>query len=300
MTLSQRDQWAWGGPADGVKSLPACLNMLIRCAGGDGNLLLNIGPTPTGEIDPKQADRLREIGAWLAKYGESIYGTRGGPFKPGEYGVSTRKGNTIYLHVCDWPEDVLKLPAIPAKLLRSRLLDGGKVNVAQTAAGLEISVPGHDRHPLDTIVALELDCKAETLAALAVPAPVSLTTKTKATASNVYQNQAEFGPAKAVDARDDTRWATDSEVKSAWLEVDLGQPTAFSRAAFRQAFPELNRIRKFAIEYLQDDRWLPCCQGGNPGAKFAATFKPVTARRVRLNLLETTDGPTIWEFQLFK
>ncbi len=300
MTLSQRDQWAWGGPADGVKSLPACLNMLIRCAGGDGNLLLNIGPTPTGEIDPKQADRLREIGAWLAKYGESIYGTRGGPFKPGEYGVSTRKGNTIYLHVCDWPEDVLKLPAIPAKLLRSRLLDGGKVNVAQTAAGLEISVPGHDRHPLDTIVALELDCKAETLAAVAVPAPVSLTTKTKATASNVYQNQAEFGPAKAVDARDDTRWATDSEVKSAWLEVDLGQPTAFSRAAFRQAFPELNRIRKFAIEYLQDDRWLPCCQGGNPGAKFAATFKPVTARRVRLNLLETTDGPTIWEFQLFK
>ena len=57
------------------------------------------------------------MGAWLAKYGESIYGTRGGPFKPGDYGVSTRKGNTIYLHILEWPDDALKLPAIPAKVV---------------------------------------------------------------------------------------------------------------------------------------------------------------------------------------
>ena len=57
--------------------------MLIRCAGGDGNLLLNVGPMPTGEIAPEQAERLRQIGAWLAQYGESIYGTRGGPVQAG-------------------------------------------------------------------------------------------------------------------------------------------------------------------------------------------------------------------------
>jgi alpha-L-fucosidase len=300
MTVSRRNQWAWGDPEDGVKSFQACLNMLIRCAGGDGNLLLNVGPMPTGEIAPEQADRLREIGVWLAKYGESIYGTRGGPFKPGDYGVSTRKGKTIYLHICDWPEGTLKLPAIRSKVRRSRLLGGGKAKVYQTATGLEISVPERDRHSLDTIVALELDSEADGIGAVDVPAPVSLTTKAKATASNVYQDQAEYGPDKAVDARDDTRWATDSGVKSAWLEVDLGQPTTFSRAAFRQAYPELNRIRKFAIEYSQDGRWQPCCRGENPGARFVATFKPVTARRVRLNLLETTDGPSISEFQLFK
>ena len=87
--------------------------MLIRCAGGDGNMLLNVGPMPTGEIAPEQANLLKEMGAWLAKYGESIYGTRGGPFKPGDYGVSTRKGNTIYLHIGEWTDDVLTLPAIP-------------------------------------------------------------------------------------------------------------------------------------------------------------------------------------------
>ena len=300
MTLSSRNQWAWGGPKDGVKSLEACLNMLIRCAGGDGNMLLNVGPMPTGEIPPDQAARLREMGAWLAKNGESIYGTRGGPFKPGDYGVSTRKGNTIYLHVMEWPDEALKLPAIAAKVVRSRVLSGGKAEVRQTAAGLEVSVPEGDRLPLDTVVALELDSSALEIPALNVPMAVSLTTKAKATASNVFQKQAQFGPDKAVDGNSDTRWATDAGTKSVWLEVDLGQLQTFSRAVIKQAYPELKRVRKFAIEYWQDEQWKVCNRGENLGAKLAAKFDPVIAQRVRLNITEATDGPTIWEFQLFQ
>src|ERR1035438_6652869 len=109
MTISRSGQWAWGGSKDGVKPFAACLEMLIRCAGGDGNLLLNVGPIPNGEIAPEQADRLKELGAWLAKYGRSIYGTRGGPFKPGNYGASTRKGKTIFLHLWNWSKGSLKL-----------------------------------------------------------------------------------------------------------------------------------------------------------------------------------------------
>ena len=299
MTTSRKDQWAWGGADDGVKSFEACLNMLIRCAGGDGNMLLNVGPTPTGEIAPEQAGRLKELGAWLTKHGESIYGTRGGPFKPGEYGVSTRKGNTIYLHICEWTGDGLRLPAIPAKVLRSRVLTGGQAQVTQTASGVRISVPEGDRQPIDTIVALDLDASALDLITMDVSLPVSLTTKAKATASNVYQNQADYGPEKAVDGRADTRWATDAGLKSAWLELDLGKQVTFERAVVRQAFPELKRVRKFAIEYRQGDQWKPCYQGEHLGAKLTATFAPVTAQRVRLNFTETTDGPTVWEFQLF-
>ena len=300
MTLSSRNQWAWGGPKDGVKSLETCLNMLIGCAGGDGNLLLNIGPMPNGEIPPDQAGRLKEIGAWLANYGESIYGTRGGPFKPGDYGASTRKGNTIYLHIRDWDDDRLKLPAIPAKVLRSRVLTGGKAEVRQTEAGIEVFVPERDRQPLDTIVALELDGEANRIPAMHVPNAPSLTTKAKAVASNVYQRQAEYGADKAVDGDSGTRWATDTGIQSAWLEVDLGKPVTFSRAVIKQAFPELGRIRKYAIEYLTDDQWKPCYRGENLGAKLAARFAPVMAQRVRLNITESTDGPTLWEFQLFK
>ena len=82
--------------------------------------------------------------------------------------------------------------------------------------------------------------------------------------------------------------------------MDLGKTVAFSRTVIHQAFPELKRIHKFTVEYLQDGQWKSCCQGTNPGEKFSAKFAPVTAQRVRLNLLDAAGGPTIWEFQLFE
>ncbi len=299
MTTSRRGQWAWGGVGDGVKSIEACLGMLIRCAGGDGNLLLNVGPTPTGEIAPEQANLLKEMGLWLAKYGESIYGTRGGPYRPGDYGVSTRKGNTIYLHVLEWTEETLRLPAIPARVVQGRVLGGGRAEIRQSPSSLEVFVPERDRQRLDTVVVLELDRPALRLPAVEVPVAVSLTTNAKATASNTYQQRAEYGPDKAVDSNRETRWATDAGTRAAWLEVDLGKPMTFRRAVIRQAYPELQRVRKFAIEYQMGDEWRACYRGENPGAALSVGFDPVTAQRVRLNILEATDGPTIWEFQLY-
>jgi alpha-L-fucosidase len=299
MTTSKKNQWAWGGKEDGVKSLEACLGMLVRCAGGDGNMLLNVGPTPTGEIAPEQANLLKEMGAWVKENGESIYGTRGGPFKPGDYGVSTRKGNTIYVHIMDWVNDTLKLPVITAKIVRSSVMGGGRVKVRQTEAGIEISVPQNRRQAIDTIVKLELDRSALELASQTVPEPLSLAYKVKATASNTYQKQAEYGPDKAVDGNGETRWATDSGTKSAWLELDLGKPTQVSRAIVKQAYPELKRIRKYTIEYWQDGQWKPCYRGENPGAKISVKFNAITTQKVRLHIIEATDGPTIWEFLLF-
>ena len=237
MTTSRKGQWAWGGDEDGVKSL--------EDVPGHADPLRRRRRQHAAERRP-DADRaksrrsrrtcLKEMGAWLAKYGESIYGTRGGPFKPGDYGVSTRKGNTIYLHICEWTDDVLTLPAIPRKVVRSRVLGGGKVQVAQQAAGLEVSVPRPTASRSTPSWRSNWTAPPATSPAVDVPGPVSLTTGAKATASNVYQNQAEYGPDKAVDGHGDTRWATDSGVTSAWLEVDLGKPVTFSRAASSRPF----------------------------------------------------------------
>jgi alpha-L-fucosidase len=298
MTTSKKNQWSWGGKDDGVKPLSACLEMLIGCAGGDGNVLLNVGPTPTGAIAPEQANLVKEIGAWLDKNGESIYGTRGGPFKPGEYGTSTRKGNTIYLHIRNWASDPLKLPAIPAKITGSRVVTGGRAEVKQTDSGIVISVPENDRKPVDTIVAIQLDGDANLIPPLVVPHAVSLSEKAKATASNVFQNIAEFSADKAVDGRTDTRWACDGGLKQAWLELDLGQPKTFRRARLSEAFP--NRVQKFELQRLDGTEWKTFCTGATIGDSWLKSFPPVTAQRVRLNVLESTDGPTIWEFQLFE
>ncbi|MGW8392646.1 alpha-L-fucosidase [Pseudoduganella sp. HUAS MS19] len=156
---------AWGyQPNMKPKPLKHYIQLLANVAGRDGNLLLNVGPGPDGRIDPDQAQRLREIGAWLEKYGQSIYGTRGGPFLPGEYGSSTRSGNTIYLHVLRWPGEKLVLPAIPAKVLRANVLGGGTVAFSQSATGLAITAPPGARDAIDTVIALELDSPAAAIA----------------------------------------------------------------------------------------------------------------------------------------
>jgi alpha-L-fucosidase len=157
-------QWAWK-PDDRLKTLQECLETLIRCAGGDGNLLLNVGPMPDGRVEPRQVDRLREVGAWLRQYGESIYGTRGGPWKPTRSIASTRRGNVVYLHVLHWDGDAITLPNLERKIVRSSVLTGGTAVVQSAGDRLTVSVPATARHAVDTLLKLELDGPAMEIAA---------------------------------------------------------------------------------------------------------------------------------------
>ncbi len=292
-------QWSWK-PDDKMKTLPECLQTLIRTAGGDGNLLFNVGPMPTGEIEPRQVERLKEMGAWLAKYGESIYGTRGGPFKPAKHVVCTRKGNTVYLHIFAWPEEVLTLPTLPAKIVKSSLLTGGEATVKQTEAGIEIDVPKSDRQAIDTIVALELDKPAIDIAPIAVwSLGQSLAEGKKATASNVYQNNMHYAGAMAVDGDDQTRWATDASTGPCSLEVDLGKPETFDRAMIDECVEFGVRVRAFELQFKDGEEWKTFYSGKGIGQNLEGKFEPVTARFVRLNITDGQGGPTIFEFQLF-
>ena len=173
MTIVNAPNGGWSYRTDGVvKPAAECIRMLVSCAMGDGNLLLDVGPDATGVIPADQSARLIEVGKWLEQNGESIYSTRGGPFKPGEYGGTTRKGRTIYVHVFKWPSGALKLPPVAAKLVRARLLNGVAVEARQTSVGLELSVPEKNRDPADTVVALEYAGDVMSIPAIDTP-PVS-------------------------------------------------------------------------------------------------------------------------------
>jgi len=161
MTIGR--QWAWK-PNDDIKSLKQCLQTLVRTAGGDGNFLFNVGPMPDGRIEPGQADTLRGMGQWLKKYGQSIYGTRGGPFKPGKWGASTYRGKKIYVHVLNWKDDSIVLPAIDKKIVKSSVLTGGKADVEQTDQGIKISIPKEHHKDIDTIVILKLNGRGDDIA----------------------------------------------------------------------------------------------------------------------------------------
>jgi alpha-L-fucosidase len=171
MTVSAHNAWAWGGSNDGVKSLEACLRMLILGNGGDGNILLNVGPTPEGIIAPEQANRLKDIGNWLAKYGESLMETRGGPYKPTTDFACTRKDKTIYLHFLKRSGDVIKLPSLPAKIVSAKLLTGGDVKTIQTGTELSLTLAPKDPKEIDTIVELTLDGSAIDIAPIHTKPP---------------------------------------------------------------------------------------------------------------------------------
>jgi alpha-L-fucosidase len=164
-------QWAWK-PNDQLKSSREIIQLLVRNAGMDGNFLLNVGPMPTGEIEPRQASLLREVGRWMGAYGESIYGTRGGPFQPAQWGVTTHKDDTIYLHVLNWQQgSVLRLPGIGKKIISSRMLTGGSARVTQKADAIAINLPPQGRREIDTVIALKLDGSAGEIPFMAAEIP---------------------------------------------------------------------------------------------------------------------------------
>jgi alpha-L-fucosidase len=150
---------AWGfNINDGnYKSTRELIHYLVRAAGYNANLLLNVGPMPNGKIQPEFITRLREMGQWLAKNGESIYGTRGGPIAPRAWGVTTQKGNRVYVHILDWPDSALLLPRLPKPVKSATFLkDRGKVEFAETDAGVLLRLPLRAADEMDTIAVLEL------------------------------------------------------------------------------------------------------------------------------------------------
>ena len=101
---------------------------LLKTMGGGGNLLFNVGPMPDGEIELRQVERLEQMGKWMKKYGELIYATTGGPYKPNNWLASTRKGNIIYIHLMNFRENELELPFFENTIVNScRIMNGEKL-----------------------------------------------------------------------------------------------------------------------------------------------------------------------------
>ncbi|BCU76380.1 alpha-L-fucosidase [Luteolibacter sp. LG18] len=298
MTVSRG--WSWRS-RDETKPLKLCLRSLIQAAGGNGNFLFNVSPRPDGALESEQVERLKQMGAWMQANGESIYGTRGGPYMAARHIVSTRKANTIYLHVLDWPEDTLILPALPAKVLSSRVLTGGHVSLDQTAEGLKIRIDKGDRKEIDTIIAVEIDKPAMEMAAIPVKSfnvPITEGKTGKASSvRNVLGNVTRYSAAAVLDGRETTRWRPEEGVNTGWIEVDLGSEQAFEKAAI---VVSTRTGKRFTLEYKKGDAWQTFHEGNSIDPGFSVQFAPITARYVRLNILESDNEPSISEFQLFR
>jgi alpha-L-fucosidase len=139
------------------KSTSDLIHYLVRAAGSNANFLLNVGPMPNGRIQPEFETRLREVGAWMTKNGEAIYGTRGGPIAAHPWGVTTRKGNRVFVHVLDWQDQALLLPPLPSRIRSAQFLGSGRpAAFTESDAGVILKIPREAVVPIDTIVVLDL------------------------------------------------------------------------------------------------------------------------------------------------
>lgn len=147
------NSWGFNITDTHYKSSKELIRLLVTDAGYGANLLLNIGPLPNGEIQTAFTDRLDSIGRWLAKNGNTIYGTQGGYLKPQDWGAITEKGNLIYLHIFKSAGDkfFVKMPYE----VKSAQMDGKTLRVQKLEDSyVMIDLKGIPLDPVDAIVQL--------------------------------------------------------------------------------------------------------------------------------------------------
>ncbi len=149
--------WGYNKNDSRYKTTKQIVQLLVKSAGYDANLLLNVGPRPDGSIQPEFVERLAEVGDWLKAKGETIYGTRGGPLPPRPWGVTTQKGNRVFVHVLDWPDAALALPR-PSKAVKAASYFGSAkpVPFKLEKDSLVLRLDPAALDPVDTIVVLEM------------------------------------------------------------------------------------------------------------------------------------------------
>jgi len=165
MTMGDACAWGYVENNPNLKTVTQLIQYLVTAASQEGNFLLNIGPRPDGTLREEESERLEGIGGWLAKNGESIYGSGRYPFELGPFGVGmlgkgTSRGDNVYIHVFRWPtQGEACIPGITCKIASARLLGtdlqlyiGEDSNGRTFVRGLPIAPP--DRH--DSVIELVL------------------------------------------------------------------------------------------------------------------------------------------------
>ncbi len=156
MTLN--DTWGFKSYDENWKSTETLVRNLIDIASKGGNYLLNVGPTPQGEIPAASVERLAGMGKWMAVNGESIYGTSASPFSAQlPFGRATKKGNRLYVQVFDWPANgTLTLPSWGGTPTKAWLVaTKSDVPVKTSADGVTLTLPATAPDQIATVIAIE-------------------------------------------------------------------------------------------------------------------------------------------------
>ena len=173
LCTTMTNSWGYSFMDRQYKSAKFIINILVNCVSKGGNLILNVGPSAEGEIDEGFTSILRQVGRWLEKNADSIYGCGMSEFAKPEWGRFTQNGKTLYAHLSEQVLGHISLQGLKDRVKSARLLaDGTEViltgfwnPVVDTFDEpddifFNFAYPVHNTYalpdPLDTVVALEL------------------------------------------------------------------------------------------------------------------------------------------------
>jgi alpha-L-fucosidase len=207
---------------------------LVDIASKGGNYLLNVGPTPEGEVPMPSIERLKEVGAWMKENGEAIYGTKASPFSQLAWGRVTQKakgGNTmLYVSVFEWPKDgKLVISGLENKILKAYPLAEKNIALKIEAKEAEkiIDVKAIKQSVFTTVLVLEIKGK-----------PVVNNSPSITSESSVFTDKIEFN-LSGNTVNGEIRYTTDgttptavSALANGTISVNATQNTTVKAASF--------------------------------------------------------------------
>ncbi|RPD39578.1 alpha-L-fucosidase [Chitinophaga barathri] len=266
------------------------LRNLVYTVARDGNYLLDVGPMETGELFPADAERLRQFAGWMKINAEAIHGTRGGPYRDGEWGGATCKEKFVYLFVSDKVGDKLVLPLPGANITAAGRLDGGLLKHQVKGSNLVLQFPDREKgeKPIFTVVRLTLDKPALSLPI--TDGQLNLANAANVKASSIRDNNGSlYGPALLFDNKGETAWQDKKEDTLSTLQFTLEAPAEISGLALSERGQTEEWGHYFAIQLKvrnsEKEPWrIVLTQKGMLGAPPILSFEKTTARFVALDI----------------
>ena len=286
--MTMNGKWGYNAYDENWKTTEELLHKLIDIVSKGGNFLLNVGPTAQGIIPMVCQNTLREIGKWLNVNGEAIYGTTASPFPYLEWGRATRKGDKLYLHVFDWPENgILQVPLYNKIKSASLMINPElKLKYKSNKDGLSIKLPAYAPDKIASVIVLELNGEP----------------KVNEIPSNGISVDYKGNSIKILtDGTVSSVWRADSGEKTVELEMDFGKLCTIRAFSLVECWhPWDNVIQTYDLQYFKDGMWKTVKSGETSGTGETASFNPVKTTKVKMIISNNKYEPALKEWILFE
>ena len=288
--MTMNGHWGYNAYDTNWKSSEELIHKLIEICSKGGNFLLNVGPTAEGEFPEACIERLEDMGAWLKVNGESIYGTTAGPFKYLSWGAATQKGDLLYLHVTDWPENGKLNVPLTSKVLSAALLVNPDEPLGMTteAERIVIELPADAPDEVASVVILKL-----------AEEPVSLPVISRGKAILASSEHPDHPATNAIDGSGHEIWESADSTGESYLELDLDEPTMIQAIGMDEPDRWPRYRQNIRLEAKTESGWVELFEANTRGHGLVRKLDPIETTGLRLFVKRKEGPPGIAEWQVY-